>query len=195
MGPLIVVPDACVLIPASLRDTIFRMSITGMYDIRLTDDIIEEVRRNLVEKLTISEDKAQRLADTIKVKFKRRFVVPGRHLIEAMPINEKDRHVLAAAVCSEASIIITQNLKDFPIETLANYQVVAQSPDDFLISMLHFDEETTINVLAEQVSILRNPPMTVLELLDHLRLHAPIFADLVMGEITRRDRRIKYQGR
>ena len=49
-----------------------------------------------------------------------------------MPINEKDKHVLAAAVRGGADLIVTLNLKDFPTEPLVDYQVAAISPDIFL---------------------------------------------------------------
>ena len=49
--PLIeVVVDACVLFPASLRDILLRAAEVGFYQIRLSDTILEETRRNLVKK-------------------------------------------------------------------------------------------------------------------------------------------------
>ena len=180
----VVVPDACVLIPASLRDTIFRASVAGIYKLQLTDEIMEEVRRNLVAKISVPEDKAQRLVSVVKAEFDHCFVVPHKRLINSMPINKKDRHVLAAAVCGKAHIILTQNLKDFPSNVLARYQVVAQSPDEFLINLLRSDKERIANVLVKQAGSLRNPSMTVLELLDHLRVHAPIFTRLAREEFT-----------
>jgi predicted nucleic acid-binding protein len=79
---------------------------------RLTDEIIEEVSRNLIKK-GMPEDKAQRLVTTIREQFIDAFVTQHRSTIASMPINEKDRHVLAAAVASNAQVIVTRNLKDF----------------------------------------------------------------------------------
>ncbi|HWS84197.1 MAG TPA: hypothetical protein VN207_08045 [Ktedonobacteraceae bacterium] len=45
------------------------------------------------------------------------------HLIPSMPVNEKDRHVLAAAVASGSKFIVTQNLKDFPQLLLKQFEV------------------------------------------------------------------------
>ncbi len=47
-----------------------------------------------------------------------------------------DRHVLAAAIRADADVIVTYNLKDFPAETLAPFDIEAQHPDDFLVSLL-----------------------------------------------------------
>lgn len=53
-----VVLDACVLFPASLRDTLLRAADADLYRVHLTADILEEVRRNLVKK-GMQEQKAQ----------------------------------------------------------------------------------------------------------------------------------------
>jgi hypothetical protein len=47
-----------------------------------------------------------------------------------------DAHVVAAALKSQAQIIVTGNLKDFPDKLLAKYQLEAQHPDTFLRSQL-----------------------------------------------------------
>ncbi|MDP3187555.1 hypothetical protein [Limnobacter sp.] len=47
-----------------------------------------------------------------------------------------DRHVVAAAIHGDASLIVTFNLKDFPPERLKPYNLVAQHPDDFIFDLL-----------------------------------------------------------
>ncbi len=103
----VVVLDACVLIPASLRDTLLRAAQTDLYRVQLTEEILEEVCRNLIKK-GMPEDKAHRLISTIREKFDDAFITHHRPLIASMPNNEKDRHVLAAAVACRARIIVTQ---------------------------------------------------------------------------------------
>lgn len=103
----VVVLDACVLIPASLRDTLLRAVQADLYRVQLTEEILEEVRRNLIKKGML-EDKAHRLISTIREKFDDAFITHHRSLIASMPNNEKDRHVLAAAVACRARIIVTQ---------------------------------------------------------------------------------------
>lgn len=63
-----VVLDACVLFPASLRDTLLRAADADLYRVHLTADILEEVRRNLVKK-GMEEQKSQRLINVIKEQF------------------------------------------------------------------------------------------------------------------------------
>ena len=48
---------------------------------------------------------------------------------------EKDRHVLAAAVRERLRIIITFNLKDFREKDLAKWDIKAQHPQDYLLTL------------------------------------------------------------
>ena len=60
-------------------------------------------------------------------------VVGFEPLIEALELPDPDdRHVLAAAIKARAQLIVTHNLKDFPEERLAPWNVEAVSPDAFV---------------------------------------------------------------
>ena len=54
-----VVLDACVLIPATLRDTLLRAAEQGMYRLHWSNQILEEVRRNLIKREMTSSVDAQ----------------------------------------------------------------------------------------------------------------------------------------
>ncbi len=181
-----VVVDACVLFPASLRDTLLRAAEAGFYRIRLSDTILEETRRNLVKK-GMRELKAQRLVDKIKLYFPESLVVQYDELIPSMPINEKDRHVLACAIASRSPVVVTQNLKDFPPHLLDPFNIKALSPDDFLVNLFNLHTKRLIQILIDQAGDLRNPPQTVAQLLDTLNQHAPKFVDLVRRSLNGED--------
>lgn len=178
-----VILDACALFPASLRDMLLRTADAGLYKLQFTDDILEEVRRNLVLQRNIPEEKAQRLIDIIKTHFPESLITHHHQLIDAMPINAKDRHVLAAAIAGKAQVIVTQNMKDFPENFLAPFEVKAQSPDDFLLRLLYLHPHVVINIVKEQAEDLRNPPKTISDILTTLALHAPIFVNEVRKEL------------
>lgn len=55
------------------------------------------------------------------------YLIPGLSLPD-----EEDGHVLAAAIRSRSSVIVTFNLKDFPAAMLDEYKVEAQHPDEFI---------------------------------------------------------------
>ncbi len=101
------------------------------------------------------------------------------HGIIRMPNDPKDRHVLAAAVVCKAQVIVTQNLRHFPQEVLAPFEVETQSPDEFLTYLFYLVPKPMIEIIEEQAGDLHNPPQTVVDLLRALALQAPNFATLV----------------
>jgi predicted nucleic acid-binding protein len=171
--------DANVLFPSSLRDILLRTAAYNLYRVNFTDEILEEACRNLVNKGKMREPKAASLKDAIKRAFPSACVYDYASLIPSMTNHEKDRHVLAAAVKVGAQVIVTKNLKDFPIQSLEPFDIEAQSPDDFLRHLHSFDSDVVARNLVEQAADLRNPSKTVPELLDILAQHAPVFTNLV----------------
>ena len=186
MSSFVCVLDACVLIPAALRDTLLRAADAGLYAPRWSATILEETRRNLVSQLGLSESQAQRLIDTIQTYFPEAVVTGYESLIDVMTNHPKDRHVLAAAVVSGAEVIVTSNLRDFPSLALGPFGIEAQSPDDFLVGLLYDDSERMVQVVVEQAQDLHAPPMSVDELLDILATQAPRFAGLIRAALPGR---------
>jgi len=80
-----------------------------------------------------------------------------------------DRHVLAAAIRANAQVIVTANLDDFPHHALAAYDIEAKHPDDFLLDSLDLAPGAMVRCLIEQAGALKQPPMTVAELLQILK--------------------------
>jgi len=179
MSSFKVILDANVLFPGSLRDILLRTANSYLYRVHLTDEILEEVCRNLVTKGKMSDAGVVSLRDAIKKSFPSAFVTEYASLIPSMTNQMKDRHVLAAAVKIGAQVIVTQNLKDFPTKSLEPFSIKAQSPDDFLTHLYFFDGEAVAKNLTEQAGDLRRPAKTVPELLDVLAQHAPIFTNLI----------------
>ena len=66
-------------------------------------------------------------------------------LIPALKLpDEKDNHVLAAAIKTNANLIVTNNLKHFPIEYLSSFGLSAKNADDFLTDIIDLNHETSI---------------------------------------------------
>jgi hypothetical protein len=57
------------------------------------------------------------------------------HRIESLHNDPGDRHVLAAAIQASVGVIITANHRDFPESALRPYDIVAQTPDEFLMHL------------------------------------------------------------
>lgn len=175
--------DACVIFPAVLRDTLLRAAEQGLYEVYWSDIILEEASRNLVETGRMSPQQAQRLLGTMRQVFPDATLTEFESLIADMTNDQKDRHVLAATVKAGAQAIATSNLQDFPDRALASFNIEAQSPDEFLMFLFDLAPLTMIRIVNEPTR-LRQPPMTVGELLDAIALQAPQFASLVRQAMT-----------
>jgi hypothetical protein len=155
----------------------------GLYRVHWSAEIIEEARRNLVDKGKMDEDGSHRLAQVMLRTFPEATVTGYEPLVEAVQNNEKDRHVVAAAIRCNAQVIVTTNLRDFPDTALEPYGLEAQHPDEFLCNLLDLDQGRVLQAVNEQAADLRRPPHTVLELLEALGKSVPNFAELVRNEL------------
>jgi hypothetical protein len=95
-APFIVVVDANVLFPLTLRDTMLRAAAADFYQLRWSKQIIDEMERNLVSTDTMPADKAARLRTTMERFFPEAMVTGYEPLIGALQNDRKDRHVVAA---------------------------------------------------------------------------------------------------
>jgi predicted nucleic acid-binding protein len=184
-APFIVAVDANALFPFTLRDTLLRAAAADFYQLRWSNEILDEMERNLVSTGTMPADKAARLRATMERFFPEAMVTGYEPLIAAMQNDMKDRHVVAAAVKAGAQVIITENLKDFdPLPE----GVEAQSPDEFLCNLFDLDAEGFTEMLREQASDLQNPPVTFEELLDRLARPVPDLVAAVRKYLMTGDR-------
>jgi hypothetical protein len=184
-SPFVVILDACVLYPMSLRDTLLTAGTFDLYQIRWTDQILEEATRNLRKDGRQTEKQAKKFITTIKSVFPEALIPPKKYqyLIPTMKNQEKDRHVLAAAVSCAAQVIVTSNLKDFPKAVLDDLDIEAQSPDTFLIHQFNLHPTSIVNAIKTQAANLKNPPKTPLEVLESLKIHAPNFVEKIQSLI------------
>lgn len=178
-GLVQVVLDACILFRAPLRDTLLRAAETRLYQVYWSEMILEEVRRNLVATGKSNHQQAQRLFNAMRAAFPDATVQEFESLITDMTNDEKDRHVLAAAVKAKAKVIVTSNLTDFPDRTLAPWKIKARSPDQFLIYLFNQNPEVMTQIIIEQAAQMRRPPTTVIDVLNTLAVDAPSFVELM----------------
>jgi predicted nucleic acid-binding protein len=170
--------DPNVLYPASLRDTLLRFAAAEFYDLLWSERILDEAERNLVTDGRVDESGARRLRNAMTTAFDDA-IVPGEAIAaleEAMTNDPKDRHVLAAAVASEAQAVITMNLRDFPAASTEPYGIEAQHPDEFLMVLHAMDPDFAVELVRRQAADLKNPPHSVEDVLDMLALTVPTFA-------------------
>lgn len=100
-----------------------------------------------------------------------------------MTNHPSDRHVVAAAIIAQAEVIVTTNLKHFPKDALAPFGIKAQHPDVFLTNLNKNFTDTIVKVIQQQSQDLKNPPLSVTQLLDKLSKQVPEFASKVRSAL------------
>ena len=171
MPRLVAVLDANVLYPARLRDLLIRLAIAGLYQARWTERILNECFDNLLaDRPDLPAGRLRRTRQLMAIAVPDAVVEGYEGLIEGLELPDRDdRHVLAAAVATGATRLVTANLADFPVAALPS-GIAAVDPDAFVLSLLKADPEAVVAVIDEQAAALRNPPMTTSELLDGLEV-------------------------
>ncbi len=167
MAAFIVFYDANVLYPAELRNFLMHLAMTGMFRAKWSADVHEEWISNLLKRrpeLTRERlERTRRLMDTAVPDV---LVTGYEHFIPGLVLpDEKDRHVLAAAIRCGASVIVTFNLVDFPRESLREFGIEAQHPDEFIFNLFDLAPGLVIEAAENHRSSLKNPPKNVDEYL------------------------------
>jgi hypothetical protein len=165
-----VVYDANVLYPAPLRDLLVRLAMAGLVRARWTDDILDEVFRNVAaDRPDLEPARLARTRDLMNSAIRDVLVEGHQPLVAGLDLPDPDdRHVLAAAIRCGAQCIVTHNLRDFPRANLEPYGVEAIPPDEFVLDLLDLAPGAVLRVLQEQAAALKRPPTTIEELLEAL---------------------------
>lgn len=171
--------DTCVLFPVYLCDTLLRLAEEQAFRPLWSDDVLTELERNLRKRGLDAVAVSRRIQD-MRDYFPDADVRGYQQLIPTMACDQKDRHVLAAAVRSNVEVLVTFNLKDFPREALDQYEIEAVHPDEFLLDQLDLYPGRTLAALRHQISDYARPPTSLPQLVEVLRkAGVPTFADQI----------------
>lgn len=170
-----VVLDACALYPISLCDVLLSAADRRIYRPLWTSRILDEMENALVRNGKDPEKIRHRRSEMERL-FPEAEVTGYEPLIPAMQNDEKDRHVLAAAVRAGASLVVTLNLSDFPKAVLEPLGIRAIHPDVFLMDLLGFDQEAMLDAIEDMSAQKTRPPQTPLDILRRVGKNAPKFA-------------------
>lgn len=111
--PPIAVYDACVLYPFHLRNLLVQCAVDKLVDARWTDAIHDEWMRNLVaDDASLPAARLRRTRDLMN-RFLPDANVTGyqKHVAQIELPDPDDRHVVAAGIEANASLIITWNAR------------------------------------------------------------------------------------
>lgn len=168
---IVAVLDACVLYPPSLRDLLLWLATVRAYEARWTEEIHAEWTRNvLADHPDVTPAQLERTRRLMSVAVPKGLVSGYEARLPPLSLPDaNDRHVLAAAIEADATVIVTFNLSDFPATTLAAYGIEPLHPDVFLSAL--FDGETALFLRGVQQhrASLHNPPKTAADYIQTLR--------------------------
>jgi predicted nucleic acid-binding protein len=167
MANLVVVYDACILYSAPIRDLFMRLALRDIYSAKWTKDIHKEWITSLLKKRPdLTKEQLEKTRKKMDMHVRDCIVGDYEKLIEKLVLpDSNDRHVLAAAICASAQIIVTFNVSDFPLKSTKKYGVEAQHPDRFLCHLLDIMPLTIIETVKETRLSLKNPPKSAIEYL------------------------------
>ena len=170
MQRVVVLYDACVLYPAPLRDVLMRLAMADLYQAKWTNAIHNEWIRNvLANRPDLKRSQLERTRELMNKHIRDCLVEGYEYLIPSLKLPDPDdRHVLAAAIHSSTSIILTYNLKDFPAKSLNSYSIAAQHPDTFVTQFIDLSPDIVCSAIKRLRTSLKNPPTSVSRYLEIL---------------------------
>jgi predicted nucleic acid-binding protein len=120
--------DTCVLLRPYLCDTLLSIAEAGVYRPLWSPTVMTELERNLARR-GLNEKQIRHRLDQMNGAFPDALVVGYEALIDKMANDPKDRHVLAAAVRGGAEVLVTENLRDFPVDAVRLYDIKVVTQD------------------------------------------------------------------
>lgn len=149
--------DTNVIIPIEIRDLLFWFAHDDLYTPKWSKHIFDEWEE-VMRRKNIGENEIKKRIAWANQAFPDAMVKNYEALIDGLMLpDEKDRHVLAAAIKTNADIIVTNNLKDFPARYLETFGLSAKNADDFLTETIDLNQKIAVNSFRKLVLNRRNP--------------------------------------
>jgi predicted nucleic acid-binding protein len=161
--------DACSLAGVLKRNLLLSLAEAEFFRLRWSARVLDETEKAMQEihtKRGLSDtdaaDRAKRARTSMEDAFVDAMVTDYDDLL---PIAGKlpdpnDAHVLAAAVKTQAAMIVTQNLKHFPFEILGPLNVEAKSADAFIADTIALDTGRAVAAIRRMRERFKKPEKT-----------------------------------
>ena len=169
--------DACVLYPNLVREIVLRMAEAGLFRPAWTPRVLAEWR------IAVARDgglAAESTVDAIVARMAATFpggsVTPDPAVEQSLDLPDPaDTHVLAGAIAAGAGVLLTFNMRDFPVRRLAAHGITPRHPDGFLWELFSKEPEATGQAIRETAAdVGRTDPDAIRRVLK--RAHLPRLA-------------------
>lgn len=176
-----IVLDACVLANIAVCDLFLRLAERPrLFLPRWSTEILNETNR-VHHKLNWPQEISSGWRREVERSFPDSAVDDYEHLLPVLTNDKKDRHVLAAAIRSGATIIVTFNLRDFPETSVEPWGIEASHPQDYLMTLYSMSPEVVVLRLNEMA---RKRGMELVELVLLLGKALPNFATHLIEDLA-----------
>lgn len=174
--------DANVLAGALPRNILLSLAEAEFFRPRWSAEILDEFVRQFERRFGDLEGAARQRA-MMERAFPEALVTDHQGLIEVLELPDPDdRHVLAAALQTKAAVIVTENLRDFPVAVLARYDIEPVGLDDFIADILDLAGSDAVAALRLMRERFRQPSITAGMLIRKIeQLGLTQTADLLAG--------------
>lgn len=173
--------DASVLHPWVVCELLLRLAERGLFRPAWSEAILDELVQSLIDRKPEQADRFRRRREHMEAAFAEAMTRHPERFAEFVPlvVDEGDRHVVAAGLAARADVIVTDNVRDFAPDTLAEVGLLVQTADEFLVHQWWLDPSGVIEDLSAMAESTTRPPLTLDEVLASLSRNAPEFVGLV----------------
>jgi len=164
--------DACTLASALRRNLLLTLAEAEFFRIRWSGQVLAETERAihaiLSEKgFADAAERARRAIASMEAAFEEAAATNYEKLLcvcDELP-DPGDAHVVAAALKTQASVIVTENLKHFPAEQLAPLNLDVRSADVFIADTIALDHGKAVAAVRKMRERFKKPEKTAEALL------------------------------
>ena len=164
--------DACSLVSPLRRNLLLSLAEGEFFRLRWSANVLDEVERAIArsyagKRIEGGAERAARARGAMERAFEEAIVAGYEELqpgLGKLP-DANDAHVIAAAVKTRASVIVTENLRDFPERILGPLDLEAKTADEFIADTVDLDIGRAIPMIRRVRERLRRPEKSAKALL------------------------------
>lgn len=166
-GRYTAVLDACVLYPRLVRDVLLSLAHADLYTARWSADIEREWTVARLRNNPGTEQGIEHALEQMRLAIPDCLITDYKDLTEGLALPDKDDcHVLAAAIRGHADAIVTVNVRHFPAEVLASYDIDLQTPDQFVLNQIMLQPARALTAIKNMRLRWERPQMSAADMVD-----------------------------
>lgn len=170
--------DADVLVPIVCCDSLLTASEVGLVDVVVSEPVLAEVERNLVENFPhVEPARLHRRVANMRVFLADQIIEVSDLDALADVVNAKDHHVVTAAIEAEDDVLVTNDRRLRDEGAASSLIIGPMSADDLGAPLWDSDHEAVNQVIDTLLAKRRRRPPTRCDFADQLARHLPTIAE------------------